>query len=249
MAHRIERGAPGVKRGKPGPAGKRELTIDARLAELLIREIIVRRYPPGTPLREQEIADRYGVSRPSTREALRLMAYAGFVDILPWRGARVIDMSFDQFLDILGLLEDIYARCATLAAERMPETVFPQLRATMAQLEAALSDKADKALLYRLSFSFGGLIGEHCGSAIANRLLNQVGRLALWQQRLRLPGTAESERQSLDAHRILASAIQSRQPDIAAGAARTIVLITRRTILVEEPPASLRKAEAASGIV
>jgi DNA-binding GntR family transcriptional regulator len=238
-----------MKQGKSDPKGKRETTVDARLAELLIREIIVRPYPPGTPLREQEIADRYGVSRPSTREALRLMAYAGFVDILPWRGARVIEMSFDQFLDILGLLEDIYARCAALAAHRMPEAVLPELRSTIQQLEAGLSDKADKALLYRLSFTFGGLIGEHCGSAVANRLLNQVGRLALWQQRLRLPGTPESEKQSLDAHRLLASAIEARQPEVAAGAARTIVLITRRTMLGEDPSAPVHETESLAKIV
>lgn len=222
--------------------GNRGLTIDARLAELLIREIIVRRYPPGTPLREQEIADRYGVSRPSTREALRVMAYAGFVEILPWRGARVIDMTFDQFLDVLGLLEDIYARCAALAAQRMSEAVFPELDATMRQLQSALSDAADKNLLYRLSFTFGGLIGEHSGSPIANRLLNQVGRLALWQQRLRLPGTPESERRSLDAHRVLASAVKARQPEVASGAARTIVHITRRTLLGEDAPVPAHRA-------
>ena len=222
-----------AKKSTAAPPAKRGLTVDARLAELLIREIIVRRYTPGTPLREQEIADRYGVSRPSTREALRLMAYAGFVEILPWKGARVIDMGFDQFLDILGLLEDIYARCAALAAKRMPDAVFAELDATMGQLEEALADDVDKALLYRLSFTFGGLIGDHCGSPIANRLLNQVGRLALWQQRLRLPGNPESEKQSLDAHRLLASAIKARQPEVAAGAARTIVQITRRTLLGE----------------
>jgi len=225
---------PRKKGARAEAAGKRGLTVDARLAELLIRDIIVRRYPPGTPLREQEIADRYGVSRPSTREALRLMAYAGFVDILPWRGARVIDMSFDQFLDILGLLEDIYARCAALAAQRMPDIVHPALDDAIRQLEQALDGEPDKALLYRLSFTFGGLIGDHSGSPIANRLLNQVGRLALWQQRLRLPGTAESEKQSLDAHRLLASAIKARQPEVAAGAARTIVLITRRALLGED---------------
>ncbi len=243
-----------VARSRPKKAaaadqGSRGLTIDARLAEVLIREIIVRRYPPGTPLREQEIANRYGVSRPSTREALRVMAYAGFVEILPWRGARVIDMSFDQFLDILGLLEDIYARCAALAAQRMSESVFPELDTTMRQLEGALSEESDKTLLYRLSFTFGGLIGEHSGSPVANRLLNQVGRLALWQQRLRLPGTPESERQSLDAHRVLASALKARQLEVAAGAARTIVQITRRRLLGDEGSAANARTRSTSQIV
>lgn len=244
--------APGPRPRKAAKSeqGPRGLTVDARLAELLIREIIVRPYPPGTPLREQEVADRYGVSRPSTREALRVMVYAGFVEIQPWRGARVIDMNLDQFLDILGLLEDIYARCAALAAQRMSKSVFPELDATIGQVPSALPGAAGRNLLYRLSFTFGALIGEHSGSPVANRLLNQVGRLALWQQRLRLPGTPESERQSLDAHRVLAAAVKARQPEVAAGAARMIVQITRMTLIGKDVPAPVPpRPEAPNKIV
>lgn len=205
-------------------------TTDAWLSEAIIREIIVQRYQPGTPLREQEIADRYKVSRPSAREALRLAAQAGFVEILPWRGARVTNIGIDEFLDVLGLLEDIYARCAALAAERMPESAFTELDRAIPDDAARLPDTADKGQLYRLSFSVGSLIGQHSGSAIAQRMLLHVGRLALWQQRLHLPGTVESEIESLFAHRLMAAAIKSRQRDVAAGAARAIVLITRRSL-------------------
>lgn len=205
-------------------------TTDAWLSEAIIREIIVQRHQPGTPLREQEIADRYNVSRPSAREALRLAAQAGFVEILPWRGARVTNIGIDEFLDILGLLEDIYARCAALAAERMPEAAFAELDRAIPDNAALLPDTADKGQLYRLSFSVGAFVGQHSGSPIAQRMLLHVGRLVLWQQRLHLPGNVESEVESLFAHRLMAAAIKSRQRDVAAGAARAIVLITRRSL-------------------
>ena len=205
-------------------------TTDAWLSEALIREIIVQRYRPGLPLREQDIADRYQVSRPSAREALRLAAQAGFVEILQWRGARVTSINIDEFLDLLGLLEDIYARCAALAAERMPAEIFPILDSMIPDDVAKLPDTANKGQLYRLSFSVGGLIGQHCGSSVVRRMLEQVGRLVLWQQRLHLPGTAETEVESLYAHRLLVAAITSRQRDVAAGAARATVLITRRAV-------------------
>jgi DNA-binding GntR family transcriptional regulator len=211
-----------------GAAGNR--TTDAWLSEAIIREIIVQRHQPGMPLREQEIADRYSVSRPSAREALRLAAQAGFVEILPWRGARVTAIGIDQFLDILGILEDVYARCAALAAERMPESAFAELDRHIPADAATLPDTADKGQLYRLSFTVGAFIGQHSGSPIAQRMLLHVGRLALWQQRLHLPGTVESEVESLFAHRLMAAAIKSRQRDVAAGAARAIVLITRRSL-------------------
>ncbi len=205
-------------------------TTDAWLSEALIREIIVQRYRPGLPLREQDIADRYQVSRPSAREALRLAAQAGFVEILQWRGARVTSINLHEFLDLLGLLEDIYARCAALAAERMPAEIFPVLDAMIPSDATKLPDTSDKGQLYRLSFSVGGLIGQHCGSSVVRRMLEQVGRLVLWQQRLHMPGTVETEVESLYAHRLLAAAITSRQRDVAAGAARATVLITRRAV-------------------
>ena len=174
-------------------AGTDHRTTDAWLSEAIIREIIVQRHPPGMPLREQEIADRYEVSRPSAREALRLVAQAGFVEILPWRGARVTDIDMDQFLDIFGMLEDIYARCAALAAERMPEAAFAELDRLIPEDAALLPDTAEKGKVYRVSYTIGAFIGQHSGSPILHRMLLHVGRLALWQQRLHRPGTIESE--------------------------------------------------------
>lgn len=205
-------------------------TTDAWLSEALIREIIVQRLQPGMPLREQEIADRYQVSRPSAREALRLAAQVGFVEVLPWRGARVTNLDIDQFLDILGILEDVYARCAALAAERMPESAFAELDRLVPGNAALLPDTADKGQMYQISFTIGAFVGKHSGSPIAQRMLLHVGRLALWQQRLHLPGSVESEVESLYAHQLMVAAIKSRQRDVAAGAARATVLITRRSL-------------------
>lgn len=217
-------------------------TTDAWLSEAIIREIIVQRHQPGTPLREQEIADRYKVSRPSAREALRLAAQAGFVEILPWRGARVINIDMDQFFDILGILEDIYARCAALAAERMPETAFAELDRLIPNDATLLPDTADKGQMYRISFTVGAFIGQHAGSPVVQRMLHHVGRLALWQQRLHRPGTVESEIESLFAHRLMAAAIKSRQRDVAAGTARAIMRITRHAL---QPEPILRTDRAA----
>ncbi|MGV7121482.1 GntR family transcriptional regulator [Sphingopyxis sp. 550A] len=214
-------------------------TTDAWLSEAIIREIIVQRHQPGMPLRENEIAERYEVSRPSAREALRLAAQAGFVEILPWRGARVANIDIDQFIDALGILEDIYARCAALASEHMPESAFAELDRHIPADAAHLPDTADKGQLYRLSFSIGAFIGRHSGSPIAERMLLHIGRLVLWQQRLHLPGTVETEVESLHAHRLMAAAIKSRQRDVAASAARAIVLITRRSL----HPAPVRESD------
>lgn len=213
----------------PRTARKAEQTLDARLSETLIREIMEGRHAPGTWLREQEISNRHGVSRASVREALRNVAYAGFVDIQPWRGAQVAALPLDELLEVFVILEDLYAQCARLAAEAGPQ-IAPRLWDLVARMETAISERAPREQLYVSSFRFGRAIGRHAGSQLAYRLLVQVGNLALWQQRLLVPGTTRSEAQSLSAHRILASAIEAGQPEIAEQAARLVVMITRREL-------------------
>jgi DNA-binding GntR family transcriptional regulator len=211
-------------------------TTGTLLAEALIRNIIVERYPPGMPLREQEIANRFDVSRPSAREALRLAAHEGFVEIQQWRGARVVNIDFEQFLDLLGMLKDIYARAAALAAVHMPDAVCARLDRMVPTTTAELPHTTQKSTLYRLGFTVGELIGRHCGSPIVRRQFEYLGRLSLWQHRLHLPGTPETEVESLHAYRLLVSAIRLRQSDVAASAARTIILITRRSLPASSRP-------------
>lgn len=211
------------------PPRKAELTLDARLSEALIRDIMEGRFAPGSWLREQEISRRHGVSRASVREALRNVAYAGFVDIQPWRGAQVAVLPADELLEVFVILEDLYAQCARLAAEAGPG-IAPLLWRLLAEMEIAITEGAPRERLYTGSFRFGRAIGRHGRSPLAYRLLVQVGNLALWQQRLRVPGTTRSEAQSLSAHRILAHAIEAGQPEIAEQAARLIVMITRREL-------------------
>lgn len=209
---------------------KSDQTLDARLSETLIREIIDNHYPPGAWLREQEVSARHGVSRASVREALRSVARAGFVEMQPWRGAQVVSVGSEELLDIFSLLEEMYAQCARLSAERFPERLIPRLDGMLEAIEGAVTRDADRAELYTLSFGLGQLVGRYSGSVLAYRMLTQVGNLALWQQRLLKPGTSQSEQQSLSAHRILVSAVKDRHPEIAAAAARMIVMITRRSL-------------------
>lgn len=213
---------------------KSDLTLDARLSLTLIREIIANRYPPGARLREQEIAARHGVSRASVREALRNVAYAGFVEIEPWRGAKVAEVSRSELLDIFSLLEETYGRCAYWAAQRCADSAFGQLDKLMGALDDAASRGASQAEKDTLSFAVGQFVGRHSGSQLAYRMLVQVGNLAIWQQRLLLTGSDHAIEQSRAVHAVLVSAIKAREPEIAEASARMIVMITRRQL--ESPP-------------
>jgi len=69
--------------------------LSRTVADWLARRIIEGEVPPGTRLTETRVADLAGVSRSPVREALRLLAAEGLVEILPRIGAQVADQVAD----------------------------------------------------------------------------------------------------------------------------------------------------------
>ena len=69
--------------------------------ETLKREILDLRLKPGQMISENEICDRFGVSRTPVREALRLLQEQGFVETVPYRGTYVTLLSLDNIKQMI----------------------------------------------------------------------------------------------------------------------------------------------------
>jgi len=81
---------------------------------------------PGRRLEEQDIADRFGVSRTPVREALRELAALGLIEIRGRRGAFVAEASVEELAEMFEAMSEIEGLCARLAAHRM--TPFERMR-------------------------------------------------------------------------------------------------------------------------
>lgn len=84
---------------------------------------------PGARLDEQGLADRYDVSRTPVREALRLLAATGLIEVRPRRGATVTQVSSAQLVELFVAMGEIEATCARLAALSMSPIERRQLEA------------------------------------------------------------------------------------------------------------------------
>jgi Transcriptional regulators len=70
---------------------------ESRRRRVLIEEAIVSgEFAPGTVLRQEQLSERFGVSRTPVREALRRVAALGLVQFVPNRGVRVRTLSHEE---------------------------------------------------------------------------------------------------------------------------------------------------------
>lgn len=99
----------------PTPADDRAITPIARPSlhdevTARVRDMIVEdRLAPGAPIPELELARQLGVSRTPLREALKVLASEGLVELLPGRGAVVkvfTAKDVRDMLDVIALLEE-----------------------------------------------------------------------------------------------------------------------------------------------
>ena len=97
-------------------------TTVEKVADELAEAIISGLFPPGSKLDEQQLAQRYEVSRTPVREALRQLATTGLVEIRPRRSAIVAKVTPAQLEDLFVAMGEIEATCARLAALSMAPT-------------------------------------------------------------------------------------------------------------------------------
>lgn len=120
------------------------VTPDA-IAEALKRDMMTGRIPAGAELRQEALAERFGVSRIPIRDALRSLAAEGLAVIVPGRGATVIRLSaaeIEEVFDLRIMLEcDCIERVAAVIDERAIE-IIDRFRAK-AELDAGTPDWSD----------------------------------------------------------------------------------------------------------
>lgn len=204
----------------------RDLPLDAIIARRLIKDIVQGRYKPGQWIREQEVASRFGVSRTPVRNAFRQVSRAGFLDVRPWRGAQVLELSAEDTRYILDMLEVVYGVAMRIAAETVPEERFPLLDKMMrAGDEAAEHNSIQERV--EVAFQIGRRLARWSRSAMAYEMVERVGSLAQWQHRFFDFDVPAAAQKSLDLHHQLIEAVKRRQPDAAERVAREIVALSR----------------------
>src|ERR1700733_11982652 len=95
--------------------------------ESLRSDILTCRLAPGDDMREQELAERYAVSRQPVREALLRLERGHVVPVPPRQGYRVNPISLSDARDVLRFRLALEPACVAEAIEHAPDNVLKTL--------------------------------------------------------------------------------------------------------------------------
>ncbi|QCI69522.1 GntR family transcriptional regulator [Phreatobacter stygius] len=110
-------------------------TVAEQIANILREAIAEGSLTAGTPLRQDELAARFGFSRMPIRDALRQLETEGIVSIHPTRGAFVAQMDSTEISEIYAVRELLEIEALRLA--------YPHLTGQMLDEAAAVLDQID----------------------------------------------------------------------------------------------------------
>jgi DNA-binding GntR family transcriptional regulator len=93
----------------------------------LRRRIVSHEWPPGSRLREHELAEEFDVSRARIRSAFGILEERGLIERVPNRGAVVIRLQPDRIFELFEVREVLEAQMVRLATEKAPSETWDDL--------------------------------------------------------------------------------------------------------------------------
>jgi DNA-binding GntR family transcriptional regulator len=171
------------------------------------REIEAGDMPPGTPLDERMLAERFGVSRTPVREALQQLSVQNMVRIVPRVGVFVSRLSITQLRETLELLGELEAVAAKLSARRMDDEQRVRLKAARAECEQAHAEDDGKRFA-KANADFHDTVYAGSHNEYLVEQIQSIRRL-MQRYRPRIFQTPARRQRVLEDHQRLADAILS----------------------------------------
>ena len=154
----------------PSPPAPRQPGIDrqglASAVTVRLRDMIIEgTLAAGTRLNERVLCEQLAVSRTPLREAFKVLAGEGLIELLPNRGAQVAELSLadiEQTFEVLGALEGLSGQ---LACQRITEEEITEIRALHYEMLAAHA-RRDLAAYYKINHVIHDRINAAAGNAV-----------------------------------------------------------------------------------
>jgi DNA-binding GntR family transcriptional regulator len=201
--------------------------VTQRLRQMLVEG----RIAPGAKLNERELAQVLQVSRTPLREAIKMLAAEGLVELLPNRGAIAVALSEADVLNTFEVMAGLEGLSGELAAQRITEAELAEIRAMHFEMMGAYT-RADLSNYYRINALIHSAINAAAKNPVLTGTYNQVNaRLQALRFRSNLNG--EKWSRAVKDHEKMVDALSARD-----GAAMRAVLqahlYNKRDVVVQQ---------------
>jgi DNA-binding GntR family transcriptional regulator len=165
-------------------------SITDLVCETLRASIVSGRYPPGTQLKERDVALEIGVSTTPVKAALQRLALEGLVTSVPMRGSFVADHLATQLAEFGLIRASLEGSAAYLAALKAGEADVERLRAQLETMRQC-TESRDMERLIAANARFHALIHE----IAANPTLQKITEMVRHYDAVTRPAVLADERQ------------------------------------------------------
>ena len=198
-----------------------------RLRQMLVEN----RIPPGAKLNERELADVLQVSRTPLREAIKMLAAEGLVELLPNRGAIAVALDEEDVHNTFEVMAGLEALSGELAARRITDDELAEIKAMQFEMMAAYT-RRDLSAYYRLNARIHSAINAAAKNPVLTMTYNQVNA-RLQALRFRSNQDGEKWKRAVNEHEKMIEALSAHDAD----AMREVLLThlnNKRDVVLEQ---------------
>ncbi|MGJ8517652.1 GntR family transcriptional regulator [Carnimonas bestiolae] len=212
-------------------AGGEVRTLAERVFQQLQEAIVRGEIPSGTKITEPGLAQAYGISRGPLREAMRRLEAYRLIERVPHVGARVVQLSMRELLELFDLREALESMAARLAARNMTDEEIKKLRDVLALHERQQGMPSEEAYFQRegdLDFHYLIAQGSHNRMLFTTLCDDLYYLVRLYRTQFSAAG-ARPQRAYLEHYRIV-DAIEAGDEELAEMLMRRHVVASRQNV-------------------
>ena len=185
-------------------------SLHEQVAHRLRQMLVEGRIAPGAKLNERELSEVLNVSRTPLREAIKMLAAEGLVELLPNRGAIAVELSEADILNTFEVMAGLEALSGDLAAQRITQAELTEIKAVHFEMLAAYT-RRDLPTYYRLNSAIHGAINAAAKNTVLTSTYKQVNA-RLQALRFRSNQDEEKWRAAMKEHDLMILALEARDP-------------------------------------
>ena len=147
--------------------------LHEQVAQRLRAMLVEGHIAPGAKLNERALTEVLRVSRTPLREAIKMLAAEGLVELLPNRGAVAVALNEQDVINTFEVMAGLEALSGELAAQRITQAELAEIRAMHFEMMAAYT-RRELSNYYRLNALIHSAINAAAKNPVLTATYNHV---------------------------------------------------------------------------